>query len=161
MILVDNCVISSLIKIDRLELLKHFEGVTTTSGVIEEAFNSEITKIIKSLSNALDNWIEVEKITDNMRVLKIQNRYPSLSWVDSEIIILCLEKEAVLFTDDRRLIQIAEKEFGIETYDLCEILVGLKKKDLLLIDDIEDIVEKLEKKDRYIFSEEDLKMLRG
>jgi len=42
MIVVENCIISSLAKIGHLELLRHFPDTVTTHWVVEEAVKSEI-----------------------------------------------------------------------------------------------------------------------
>jgi len=59
MIVVDNCIISSLSKIKCLELLKYYNDIRTSDGVVQEAFKSEIDVIIKPLSEALTKWIKV------------------------------------------------------------------------------------------------------
>lgn len=159
MILVDNCIISSLAKIDRMELLRNYPDVYTIHGVIEEAFESDISSIVNSLSNALDDWLGVEEVNNINRIPKLQHNYPSLSYIDCELIVSCEENEAILFTDDTKLLKIAENDFNITTYDLCEILLSLKNKNIIFSDEMEEIIEELKKKDRYKFSEEDIERL--
>ena len=84
-----------------------------------------------------------------------------MSFVDCELIILCEENSAVLFSDDTRLINIAVKEFGIRTFDLCDILIALKKRNRLSQDQIEEIIIMLEKKDHYLFNEDSKRSLRS
>ena len=57
MIIVDNCILSSLVKIDHLKLLKYFKNVSTTNGVIDEILRSEIDEIITPVIIGLKKWI--------------------------------------------------------------------------------------------------------
>lgn len=159
MIIVDNCIISSLSKIDRLEYLENYPEIYTIHGVVEEAFESEIPSIVEALSDALDDWLDVIEVGKINRIPKLQRDYPSLSYIDCELIVSCEENEAILFTDDTKLLGIAEKDFDITTYDLCEILFSLKNEDIILLGEMEKINEDLKKKDRYKFSEKDIKRL--
>lgn len=155
MIIVDTSVISSLAKIGELKLLKEFSDVWTTASVVEEVVDSDISSIVESLSRALNDWLEVSTVVDIDSIRMIQENYPSLSYVDSSLIVFCQKNDAVLLTDDRRMLEVAEKELEIDTYDLCEILLALKNKDVISSKEIGDIIERLKKKDRYEFSKED------
>lgn len=159
MIVVDTSIISSLAKIDRLSLLKEFTGIWITSGVVEEAIESENSSIINPLSKALNEWIHIETVDDIKYIKKIQNNLSSLSYVDSSLIVLCQGNEAILLTDDQRMITVAEEEFGIETHDLFETLITLRKKLKITKKEIKHIILDLKKKDRYEFSENDLEHL--
>ena len=57
MIIVDNCILSLLSKIDHLDLLKYFDDVRTTNGVIQEIFRSEMDEIISPVSSSLQKKI--------------------------------------------------------------------------------------------------------
>ena len=59
MIIVDNCILSSLAKIKRIGLLRHFPEIHTTSGVIEEIVRSDIVEIIDPVSDALEKWLKL------------------------------------------------------------------------------------------------------
>jgi len=161
LIVVDTSVISSLSKIGRLELLKEFSEVRTTSSVVEEALDSEISSIMESLSRSLDDWLKVSTVVAINSIRKIQEDYPLLSHVDGGLIVFCRKNDGVLLTDDRRMLEVAEEEFDIETFDLCELLLALKNEDVISEDEIEDIIEQLKKKDRYEFPEKDVKRLKG
>lgn len=161
MIAVDTSLISSLAKINRLELLKEFSDVWTTAGVIEETVDSDIPSIINSVSKALDDWLETITVTDIKQIQKIQSNHISLSYVDSGLIVFCQKNDAMLLTDDTKMLSVAESEFDIDTYDLCEVLLALKNKDVLSKKRVLDIKEDLKKKDRYEFSEKDLERLIG
>ena len=159
MIVVDNCILSSLSKIDRLDLLKSFNNLYTTPGVIEEALRSEDNKIIESISSALDDWLNVKPIKKTQKIPDIQTKYPALSYIDCELILLCKEQKYILLTDDTKLINISEDNFNIETFDLFELLITLKNRKRLGTKEINKIVNDLEKKDHYKFSKDKLKSL--
>jgi len=159
LIFVDTSIISSLSKINRLDLLNNFSCLWTTSGVVEECVDSDISPIINSLSKALDNWLETMTVTDIQQIRKIQNNYPSLSFVDSGLIVLSRKNDAVLFSDDTKMLEVAENEFDIRNYDLFEILLALKKRNIINRKEILTINENLKKKDNYEFSEENLERL--
>jgi len=156
---VDTSIISSLAKIGRLEMLKEFSDVWTTAGVVEEIVDSDISSVIDPLSNSLNDWVKTSTVVDIQRIRKIQRDYPSLSYVDSGLMIFCQKNDAILLTDDRKMLDVAEQEFEIDTYDLCEIFIALKNRELISEEDIVDIIEDLKKKDRYEFSEEDQERL--
>ena len=113
---------------------------------------SEDTKIIESISSALDDWLMVKPIK------KPQN-IPDLSYIDCELILLCKEQKCILLTDDTKLITISENNFNIETFDFFEFLITLKNRKKLGTKDINKIVTDLEKKDHYKFSKDKLKLL--
>ena len=159
MIVVDNCILSSLSKIDRLDLLKSFKNLFTTPGVIEEALRSEDTKIIESISSALDDWLIVKPIKKPQNIPDLQTEHPALSYIDCELILLCKEQKCILLTDDTKLITISENNFNIETFDFFEFLITLKNRKKLGTKDINKIVTDLEKKDHYKFSKDKLKLL--
>ena len=160
MIVVDNCILSSLSKIDQLDLLNCFKKLFTTPGVIKEALRSEDTKIIESISSALDDWLIVKPIKKPQNIPNIQTEYPALSYIDCELILLCKEQKCILLTDDTKLINISEDNFNIETFDLFEMLIALKNKKKLSSEEIDIIIIDLEKKDHYKFSKNKLKTLK-
>ncbi len=112
MIVVDTSIISSLAKIDRLGLLKEFTGIWITSGVVEEAIESENSSIINPLSKALNEWIHIETVNDIKYIKKIQNNHSSLSYVDSSLIVLCQGNDAILLTDDQRMLSLSKKKIN-------------------------------------------------
>ncbi len=155
----DTSIISSLAKIGRLEMLKEFSDVWTTAGVVEEIVDSDISSVIDPLSNSLNDWVKTSTVVDIQRIRKIQRDYPSLSYVDSGLMIFCQKNDAILLTDDKKMLDVAEQEFEIDTYDLCEIFIALKNRELISEEDIVEFIEDLKKKDRYEFSEEDQERL--
>ena len=159
MIAVDNCILSSLSKIGRLDLLKSFDNLITTSGVIQEGLKSEDKKLVESISSALDDWLSIKSINKPQTIPEIQAKHPSLSYIDCELILLCKEQKCILLSDDTKLINISENEFSIDTFDLFELLTALKNKDKLNSEEINNIIKDQEKKDRYKFSKDKLQSL--
>ena len=76
------------------------------------------------------------------------------------MILLCSENQCILLTDDRDLTIIAENEFNIDTFDLRQLLLTLKRRKILNVREIDEIIIALEKKDSYKFSPESLLLLR-
>ena len=161
MIIVDNCILSSLSKIDHLELLKHFKDVRTTNGVIQEIFRSEMDEIISPVSSSLQKWLFLVSCNDYSCVHELQKNNIKLSFVDCELIIACKDNGAILFSDDTRLINAAEMEYNVKTFDLCDILCALKKRNRITPDGIEQIILKLKRKDHYSFKPPSLELLRS
>lgn len=107
MIIVDNCIISSLSKINRFDLLKYFKDVRTTNGVAEEIFRSEIDEVISPFTKSLKEWLSIVSCKDIYRIKNLQVENFKLSYVDCEMIVVCDEKQAILFSDDTDLINTA------------------------------------------------------
>ena len=152
MIIVDACILSSLSKIRRLELLLEFDEIITTSPVINELIESENEEIIQPLTKALRKWIRVLDDVDYGRASIIQRSFPYLSLVDCELLVACQDNDCILFSDDGRLLNVAGREYKIESYALHEIMLALKRTKVLNNQDIKEIIIELEKKDRYKFS---------
>lgn len=115
--------------------------------------------MIGEISNFLDSDISIVSTKDFRRIHELQKLDLKLSYVDCELIVICEENNAVLFSDDTRLINVAQRQHRIRTHDLSEILIGLKNRDRISKDDINEIVILLEKRDHYKFSKETKKIL--
>jgi len=144
-----------------IHLLKNFREISTTAGVVEEILRSDRSEIIDPISSSFNKWLKIHSCSDYQRILEIQRENSALSIVDSELIILCLDNEAVLLSDDTKLLSIAEEKFGVTTFDLCDMIISLKNKEKLDRDEIERIIIDLERKDRYRFSRSSLRLLRS
>jgi len=160
LIVVDNCIISSLSKIGRIELLKHQKETITSPGVVEEIINSEIESIIKSLRLALDDFLKTSYAYKPQEIISYQEDHPALSYVDCELILLSKNLDCPLLTDDTKLISIAEEEFDIIVFDLCDLLLALKEKNIISSEEIQKIIRDLEWRDHYKFSRTDLDRLK-
>lgn len=105
--------------------------------------------------------MNVLSYSDYNKILNIQKENTALSIVDCELILLCLENEGALLSDDTKLLDIAGKKFGIRTFDLCDMIRSLKHKEKLDQEEVERIIIELERKDRYRFSRSSLRLLRS
>jgi len=159
MIVVDTCIISSLAKTGRLELLRWFIDPCTSPGVIREISSSGNPVLTKCLSEALADWLTVRTVKNPEELSSIQDLHPILGHVDCELILLARELGCALMTDDSRLIEEAEASFGLETFDLCDILVALRKKNRIDEKELYGLISDLEKRDHYKFSKESLRRL--
>lgn len=171
MILIDTCILSSLAKIDRLNLLdilfkKHFCYITPA--VLEELNINKVAGF--KFIGKIENLVSFKEAKNKLCILspetkeleqayRLKDRY-KLSLVDCEYIVLARSKNAIVLTDDSYLAKVAFKE-GIEkVYDLkslleaCIIEGAIKHQS-----ELEEIVENLKEKDYYIFSEKNLKDL--
>lgn len=161
MIVVDNCILSSLSKINRLDLLSRFKEVCTIQGVLEEAMNSDIESVMDSVLRASKKWLSIKHIAHPQNLPEIRAKHQALSFTDCELILLSKENDCPLLTDDTKLIEIAEKKFGIEVFDLFDLLMVSKKKGIIASKDIEKIILELRKKDNYEFPKAKLIILRS
>lgn len=152
--LVDNSIISSLAKIGRLKLLEEFGSVSTTDAVIHEAFNSHMDAIIESVKKALSDWLKVEKPISKAEVHDYRQTHPSLSYADSELVLIAEGKRFALFTDDRTLAHFVHDETDIQVFDLPAMLFALKNSKVLSHEELKDVVTDLEKKDFHRFTDE-------
>ncbi|MDP7080317.1 MAG: hypothetical protein QF415_10530 [Candidatus Undinarchaeales archaeon] len=96
---------------------------------------------------------------DYIRASIIQRSFPYLSLVDCELLVACQDNDCTLFSDDGRLLKVAEREYDIESYALHEIMLALKRTQVLNNQEIKEIIIELEKKDRYKFSSSKEKQL--
>lgn len=159
MIVIDTCIISSLAKAGRLKLLRYFTDPCTSPGVIREISSSGNPVLAKCLSEALADWLTVRTVKNPEELSSLQDRYPVLGHVDCELVLLSRELGSALLTDDSRLIEEAETRLGIETFDLCDVLMVLQKKDKIDEKQLDELIANLERKDRYKFSKESLRRL--
>ena len=159
MIVIDTCIISSLAKTGQLELLRWFKDACTSPGVIREISSSGNPVLAKCVSEALTGWLSVRTVSNPEELSSLHERYPVLGHVDCELVLLSRELRSALLTDDSRLIDEAEAKFGIETFDLCDILVVLRKKNKIDENQLGELIAELEKKDYYRFSKESLRRL--
>ena len=81
-----------------------------------------------------------------------------MSYADSELVIVAEKGGYCLLTDDGDLIRYAEKDCGITVFDLPTILLALKGR-AFSDREMAVIIEELEKKDSYRFSDDVKKVL--
>lgn len=171
MILVDTCILSSLAKIDRLNLLdilfkKHFCYITPS--ILRELNANKVAgfKFVEKIEDMV-SFTEAEnrlcvllpESKELEQAYRLKDRY-KLSLVDCEYIVLAKSKNAILLTDDAYLARIAFKEGTEKIYDLKSLLEAcIIEGNIKHRNELEEIIESLRRKDYYIFSENDLREL--
>lgn len=171
MILLDTCILSSLAKIEKLNLLdilfrKHFCYITPL--ILKELNTNKIAgfKFVEKIEEMLSFTKTKNKICilspeskELEQAYKLQDQY-NMSLVDCECIVLARSKNAILLTDDTKLGKVALKEGIQKVYDLKSLLEAniiegkIKKRE-----ELEEIIECLRRRDYYLFSESDLEEL--
>jgi predicted nucleic acid-binding protein len=173
MIILDTCILSSLAKIDRLDLLhilfrKHFCYVTPS--ILQELNTNKIAgfkfvdKIEKILSfNDVKNKICIlsPKSVELKQAYELKDIH-NLSLVDCECIVMARSRDAILLTDDTKLGNTAFKEGISEVYDLKSLLkANIVEGAINGRNELGNIIDLLRRKDYYLFSESDLDELFG
>jgi len=156
-LVLDTSFISSLFKINRLELVKRFFGVKfiyIQNAVLRELskskFFAEFVSLIASSEDKVDEnrWV----VTLNALGIKDEKLGPG----EMEAIALAKDLNAVLLIDDRLARKAAEKK-GVETFSLDMFLKACKTNGLIDIEDMKKIIKDLKEKHNYKFRE-DIKM---
>lgn len=147
----DTGFISSLFKIDRLNLVKKLFHVKTASipnavlkELTEARFFKEFLSIVASSYSGItdERWIIIE---DCKPIEDI-----GLGMGEREAISLALTAGAILLMDD----QIAKDkalELGVETFDMTMFLQACKEKGLVMQKEMKAILRDLKEKDGYEF----------
>lgn len=168
MILVDTCILSSLAKINRLDLLdilfkKHDCYITPTilkeldaNRVAGFGFVERIWQLIsfKDAKNKVCILLPESKEFELSYMLRGQYK---LSFTDCECIVLAKSRNAILLTDDTYLGRVAAGEGVKNVYDLKNVLEANMIEGVIKnMGELEDIISNLRKMDNYLFSEDDL-----
>jgi len=164
MTVIDTCVLSSLAKIDRLDLLrKSFENILVTPSVVNEIEEVGEAKFVKRIKEALyfeeieeEKFILVVSLTSKelQYAHKLKTEY-GLSIADSECIAVAKMRKTVLLSDDKYLGKIAINEEVEHVYDLLTFLEACIVKGIIQKEELIEIVSLLKKRDFYKFSEDD------
>jgi len=168
MTVIDTCVLSSLAKIDRLDLLRtSFENIIATPSVVNEIEEVGETEFVKRIKEALYfEEIEEEKfilvVSLSSKELqyahKLKTEY-GLSIADSECIAVAKMREMLLLSDDKYLGKMAINEEVEHVYDFVTFLEACIVKGIIQKEELIEIVSLLKKRDFYEFSEDDKKEL--
>lgn len=164
MVVVDNNILSSLAKVDRLELLKKFfDEVKTTPEVVEEFRNEKIEGYkfverideVKTFEKATEEkWLSVSSLTDeeNKEKERTLNADRSIGVADAECFVAAKKENEILLTDDRYLGEKAMSE-GIEACDLETFLEACVGEEIINdSSDLRNMLKQLEERDYYSFS---------
>jgi len=171
MILIDTCILSSLAKIDRLNLLNIFSKryfCYITPAILRELNVNKITGFkfalkIGELISFRDLKNKICVLSPESRELEqaciLQEMY-KLSLTDCECIVLAKSRNAILLTDDTYLGKVASQEGVKNVYDLKDMLeANIIEGGIENRKELEEIIESLRQKDYYLFSEADLREL--
>ncbi|RLG29694.1 hypothetical protein DRO03_06580 [Methanosarcinales archaeon] len=165
MILVDTGFLSSLYKVNRLELIKEHFGVdhivisnATFVELSKTKFFTDIMQYITINKELLDEkrWILIKK--SDIRIIDER-----LGDGEKEAISIALvekRRDALLLIDDRTARTVARHE-GIMTATLPEFLLDCKESHSLSEAELSDIIDLLERKDFYKFNRRVLMRLTG
>ena len=161
MTLVDNNVLSSLAKIDRLELLPSvFETVETPSSVVDELDRAEVdgyefVSRIDAVKSYNDGWLEIVTPTGAELELADDLGDHALSSTDARCLAIVSRRDGRLVTDDAH-VGTRGQQLGVEVWDLVLLLQAAIHCDVIATtEELSRLVEELRERDGYRFSEDD------
>ena len=164
MTVVDTCVLSSLAKIGRLDLLrKSFENIIVAPSVVNEIERGGEAKFVKKIKESLyfeevgeGKFIFVLSLSQNelQYANKLKIEY-GLSIADSECIAIAKMRRVILLSDDRYLGKIAIREGVEHVYDLLTFLEACIVKRMIQKAELIEIISLLKIRDSYEFPEDD------
>ncbi|MDR5674258.1 hypothetical protein RH858_14105 [Halalkaliarchaeum sp. AArc-GB] len=160
MTLVDG-VLSSLAKIDRLELLPSvFETVETPSSVVDELDRAEVDGYefvtrVDAVKSYNDGWLEIVTPTGAELELADELGDHALSSTDARCLAIASRRDARLVTDDAH-VGTRGQQLGVEVWDLVLLLQAAIHCDVIATtEELSRLVEELRERDGYRFSEDD------
>ena len=168
MTLIDTCVLSSIAKIDRFDLLRQsFEKILVTPSVVNELEEVGEAKFVRKIKEAL-YFEEIEEgkfifvVSLSQKELqyahKLKTKY-GLSIADSECIAVAKMRKMLLLSDDKYLGEMAINEEVEHVYDLLTFFEVCIVKGIIQKEELIEIVSLLKKNDFYNFSEDDRREL--
>lgn len=160
MALVDG-VLSSLAKIDRLELLPTVFGtVETPPSVIDELDRAEVDGYefvtrIDAVKSYNDGWLEIATPTETELELADDIGDHALSSTDARCLAIASRRDARLVTDDAHVGTRGE-QLGVEIWDLVLLLQAAIHCDVIATTEaLSTLIAELRERDGYRFSEDD------
>lgn len=82
---------------------------------------------------------------------RLQKKYPMLG--AGELSVIASAKDKIAFIEDRDA-ENAAREEGLKVYNLPEVLLACKRRELIERSEIAQIINELKEKDRYVFKKE-------
>lgn len=149
--LIDTDILSIFAKADALPILCRLfqcERLPITPGVLDEilvpleygfGFPRRILARAEIVSIAPEE-------TKDYETLRLQGK---LSAADAEMIAICKRRGWVYVTMDKVALQCAE-EFGVRTVDLRALLEAIKRAGLLSLEQLQALIERMEREDRTV-----------
>lgn len=150
---IDADVLSTFAKIKRLDLLPKVFGkseLLICPAVLSDLEHSKSQLVRDVATSKLFSHVALSNQERNL-VEKIYSR-KNLGMGETECIVVCKARNAVLVTNDRKAIELAE-ELGVNVVDLETILYSLK--DLVDKNQLRQIIADIESKDRVIIINKD------
>jgi len=137
-----------LLKANRLDLVfKLINKLVVTIEVYEELSRSK--SLIRPLANALlKGNMEIVESSDYRN---LQGKYSELGI--GEISVIASAAGRIAFIEDRRAEKVAENE-GLQVFNVPELLLVCKKRELINKAEVKQIIEMMRKKDRYLLKKE-------
>lgn len=146
MIVFDTNILCTFAKIDKLKLI-----VDLFKGVELLIPQSVIDEVVSSKQNYVNNIIENDifkqiKITEQEKAFEQQLK-ENLGKGEKECISICANRGLIFVTNDEKAIKEAEK-YSIEWLNLEIILCSLKEEKIVSRDELKNIIEEIEIKDK-------------
>ena len=165
MALVDSNILSSLAKIDRLDLLPPvFETVETPPSVIDELDRAEtdgyefMSRIV-AVKSYNDGWLEIAAPTGVELKLADDIVEPRLSSTDAQCIAIASQRDARFVTDDAH-VDTRGQQLDVEVWDLVLLLQAAIHCDVIATSEgLSTLVDDLREQDAYRSSEADRNLL--
>lgn len=160
MTLVDNNILSSLAKIDRLDLLQTlFDEVATTPSVLDELQSDKVAGYsfvdrIDEIKRYNDGWLHIRSPTEREIELTEEIVDASLSFTDAECIAVAESRNERLLTDDAHAGEIASQRGEADVWDLALFIEACIKNGLIEDEaQLNTLIEDLRQQDFYRFSQ--------
>lgn len=142
-IVLDTDFLSAFLKIGRLALIKEFyevDALVVPSAVFRELSRTPHLTVLAGLS-----WIRV-LVPDSSRSPDFGEDRARLGAGEKEAILLALERQSLLLTNDTLARQVARRK-GLDVVDIPTFLLSCKLSGFLDRDAIQEVVQDLREKD--------------
>ena len=166
MTLVDNNVLSSLAKIERLDLLAAvFDEVATTPAVLDELHSDSVAGYdfvnrIDDLKSYNGGWLQIRSPTDAELALTDDIVDDTLSFTDAECLAVAETRTERLLTDDAHLGTVAVQRAATEVWDLPLFLeTCVTDGHIETSSELSALLDDLRNRDYYRFAEADIERL--
>ncbi|MBP2252679.1 putative nucleic acid-binding protein [Halarchaeum solikamskense] len=158
---VDNNILSSLTKIERLELLPAlFDQVGTVPSVLDELHRDEVAgyqfvERIDAVKSYRGGWLQVYSLREAEVQFADEIVDASLSFTDAECIAVATTREERLLTDDGHAAEMASQR-DVEVWDLKLLLeAALVKGHIETESELKTVIDALRERDGCRFSNQD------
>lgn len=159
-ILVDNNILSSLAKTNKLDLLNQlFDTVYTIPAVLDELHHNQISsnqfvERIDTVKTYNGGWLTVDSPSSHELELAEEIVDHALSRVDAKCIAVAESREKPLLTDDSHVGQVCSQR-GTSVWDLKLFIAACIQQSHLNEEELKELITDLEEQDGYRFSEQD------